>query len=73
MNREYDVFELLPDGAPVWRDHVHGLQNAHQRLAEISKTTKNECFVIHIPTKEIVARVNLMAGGETTDGEDLEK
>ena len=68
MNREYDVFELLADGAPVWRDHVHGLENARQKLAEISKTTTNECFVIHI------ARVNLMAGGtETTDGEDLEK
>lgn len=56
MNRDYDLFEKLPDGSDLWRRHVHGLLEAHQEVVEMSKTTKNDCFAMHLKTKEIIAR-----------------
>ena len=58
MNREYDLFERLPDGLLVWRAVVSGLENARIRLQELAKLSNNEYFAIHTPTKEIVDRVN---------------
>lgn len=59
MEREYDIFEHYPDGFPVWRDHAAGLTNATLRLQQIAKRTPNECFAVHLPTREVVARVNV--------------
>jgi hypothetical protein len=59
VNRDYDLFEKLPDGAPVWRQHVVDLLNAREMLKGIASTTLNECFAIHLPSKEIVARLNV--------------
>ena len=36
-----------------------GLTSARQQLQELAGTTRNECFVVHLPTKEVVARLNL--------------
>ena len=58
MNREYDLFEKLPDGSELWRRHVHGLLEARGELVELSRTTKNDCFAMHLKTKEIVARAH---------------
>jgi hypothetical protein len=65
MDREYDLFEKLPNGSPRWHAHVLGLETARRRLAEIAKDTRNECFAIHLPTKEIVLRVNVRRSVET--------
>ena len=59
MDRDYDLFEKLPNGAPMWRGHSSGLQQARQQLFQLGKSLKNECFAMHLPTKEIVARVNV--------------
>jgi hypothetical protein len=48
VNREYDLFEKLSDGAPVRRQHVAGLLNAYEMLGAIASTTRNECFC-HVP------------------------
>lgn len=59
MEREYEMFELLPDGSPVWRAHASGLREVRMKLEQIGKSTTNECFAIYLSTKEIVARVNV--------------
>lgn len=59
MEREYDLFEQLPHGEPVWRGHAVGLPSTRQQLLEITRSTRNECFIMHLPTKEIVARLNV--------------
>jgi hypothetical protein len=64
VDREYDLFERLADGAPTWRGGALGLVEVRQKLLRLSKLTQNECFAIHLPTKEIVARVNV----QTIDG-----
>src|ERR1700746_784282 len=63
MNREYDLFERLRDDSVLWRGHVSGLESARLKLTEIVKETENECFVMHLPTKEIVIRMNLTQNG----------
>jgi hypothetical protein len=59
MEREYDVFGRLPNGSPMWRGHASGLHDVRQQLQPIARETKNECFAMYIPTKEIVARLNI--------------
>jgi hypothetical protein len=58
MKRDYDLFEQLPDGGRLWRRRVQGLLEAQRELVELSKTTKNDCFAMHLRTKEIVARAH---------------
>jgi len=58
MNRDYDIFEKLPDGSPLWRQCVQGLENARSTLNLLAAQSQNEFFAIHSPTHEIVIRVN---------------
>jgi hypothetical protein len=59
MQRNYDLFELLSDGSPIWRACAAGLAEVRRKLADFAATTVNECYAMHVPTKEIVARVNI--------------
>jgi hypothetical protein len=59
LNREYDIFERLPDGTDLWKDYVQGLEQARLKLQELAAQSKNEHYAIHTPTKEIAARVNI--------------
>jgi hypothetical protein len=59
LNREYDIFERLPDGKDLWKDYVVGLEETRRKLQEFAAKSKNEHYAIHTPTKEIVARVNV--------------
>jgi hypothetical protein len=61
MEREYELFELPVDGSPIWRGQASGLRDVRLKLQEIAKTTANECFAMYLPTKEIVARLNVGA------------
>jgi len=57
MNGVYDIFEKRDDG-DHWRASVQGFENIGPKIAEIGKQTHNECFAMHIFTREIVDRVN---------------
>jgi hypothetical protein len=57
--RDYDIFEKLPDGTVLWRVFVPGLQNALDKMQELSKLSANEFFTYHSPTKETVGRTNV--------------
>jgi len=59
MEREYDIFEEFPDGELMWHGHTVGLSGALRQIQELAGTTRNECFIVHLPTKEVVARVNV--------------
>jgi hypothetical protein len=58
MNREYDIFEKLPDGSMLWRTMVKGFENAVAGLAKLGNLSPNEHFAIHTPSNMVVARVN---------------
>lgn len=55
MDREYDLFEVFPDGALIWRDSVTGHENAIRRLRELVTVSDNEFRVMHIPTNTLIA------------------
>jgi hypothetical protein len=58
MDREYDLFEVLSDGAVLWRQMATGRDNAVRKLAELSKQTSHEIRVMHIPTNTLIASTN---------------
>jgi len=58
MDRNYDIFEILSEGSPIWRGAIHGRENALLRSQEIAKQTKNEVRVMHVPTKTVIATIN---------------
>lgn len=58
MDREYDIFEVYPNGEQLWSVCVTGLENARLKLAKLEKQSSNQFFATHTPTKEIVAQVN---------------
>lgn len=59
MDREFDLFEKLPDGSVLWKAVVPGFENALIRLQSLGSISSNEHFAIHTPTKTVVARVNV--------------
>lgn len=62
MNREYDIFEQLPDGGVVWRGFVIGIEAARTKLHVLADGSQHEFFAMHTPTREIVERVNTPKG-----------
>jgi hypothetical protein len=58
MDREYDLFEELPDGSVLWRAVVPGLENALAKLQELGRLSPNGHFAMHTATKTVVGRVN---------------
>jgi hypothetical protein len=55
MNREYDLFEVLSDGAVLWRQMAAGRKNALRKLGELSKRTSNEVRVMHVLSNTVIA------------------
>jgi hypothetical protein len=47
-NRDYFVFEKLPDGSAVWRDWVLGMENVEMRLQELARTSNNKFFALNL-------------------------
>jgi hypothetical protein len=47
-NRDYDIFEQLPDGANVWRTCVVGMQNVELKLRELARESNNKFFAINL-------------------------
>jgi hypothetical protein len=58
MERDYDLFEVLPDGTPMWREAVTGHEAAIRKLQELSARTTNEVRVMHLPTNTLIATMN---------------
>jgi hypothetical protein len=57
MDLQYDIFEKLPDGFE-WRLMVFGHDEAISALEELAAKTRNECCLMHLPTKKVVATMN---------------
>lgn len=57
-DRDYDLFERLPDGGVLWRDRINGQTAAVAKLDELAANSPNEVFAIHLRSKEIVATRN---------------
>jgi hypothetical protein len=58
LDREYDLFEALPDGSFLWRGTISGHQAAIQKLRELGAAASNELRLIHLPTQTVIATIN---------------
>jgi hypothetical protein len=58
MERDYDIFERLPDASARCLVRVHGTLHVRTVLEARGKQTTNECFAMNIRTREVIARVN---------------
>jgi len=58
MDREYDIFEKYANGQVVWRMVVKGRDQSLEALRRLAKTSSNELFAMHLPTKEIIRTLN---------------
>jgi len=65
MNREYDIFEILPDDASMWRGIVRGLEEARWSVNRLARNSTNEFLAVHTPTKEVVARAGASSHGQS--------
>ena len=61
MDRHYDLFEILPDGSPIWRRAVAGHENAIQQLRELAQQTNNEVRIMHLSSNTVIAVLNTPA------------
>jgi hypothetical protein len=59
MERDYEIFERLPDASVRCLGRVHGTLHVWQVLEARGKQTTNECFAMNTRTREITARVNV--------------
>jgi hypothetical protein len=59
VDRNYDLFEILPDGSPIWRCTVAGHETAVQRLRELARQTDNEVRIMHLSSNTVIAVLNV--------------
>ena len=55
MDSAYDIFEIMPDGAPTWKCCVQGRDAALKELASQLLRSKNEIRVVHLSTGLVIA------------------
>ena len=67
MDREYDLFEIFPDGSAMWRNTIRGHEEAIKQLRELSTKTANEVRLVHLPTQTLIAALNTPSDGKPTD------
>jgi hypothetical protein len=58
MNKDYDIFEKLPDASVRCLTRVHGTLHVPKVLEQWGKQTTNECYAMNVRSREIIARVN---------------
>jgi hypothetical protein len=51
-NRDYDVFEELPDGSTIWRDCAFGMGNVELKLRELARESNNKFFALYLQDRD---------------------
>jgi hypothetical protein len=54
MRRNYDIFEILPDGSREWRSQIQGQFESRRKLHELAEHSKNKFLAIESQTNEIL-------------------
>ena len=55
MERTYDIFEILADGSPIWKQSVSGHEPALARMRELAAESPNEFRMMHLATNSVAA------------------
>jgi hypothetical protein len=65
MERTYDIFEVLPDKALLWRECVSQHEAALARMRALAESSTNGFVLIHLATNAVVA---VLEGKQTPGG-----
>ena len=57
MDRTYDIFEKMSDGAVMWCVAVSGHDAAIRKLKEMAAQSHNEFELRHVATNSVVATI----------------
>jgi hypothetical protein len=68
-NRDYDIFEELPDGSTVWRACVFGMENVELKFRELAHETSNRVFAISLLDRSIP----IIRSSKSTSRKDLRR
>jgi hypothetical protein len=60
-NRDYDVFEQLPDGSVVWRACVIGMANVEQKLQELAKDSNGRFFALNLQDRKPITALGTIS------------
>jgi hypothetical protein len=55
MERDYDIFEILPDGSPMWREAIHGHEAAIRKMKELAARSPNAFELMYLPDRTVIA------------------
>jgi hypothetical protein len=69
LDRDYDIYEKLPDSSVRFLIRVHGTRHVPSILKARGEKTTNECFAKNIRTGEIIGRVNDKAPRRVTSSD----
>lgn len=58
MDRDYDLFQVLPDGTMLWRGTVAGHAAAMDKLEQLALSESCEFQLVHLPDKTVIATMN---------------
>ena len=58
MNREYDLFEKLPDGYLVRRAVLAGRESGMKKLQELARLSENEFLLMDVSAHSVIASMN---------------
>lgn len=58
MDRQYDLFQVLPDGTLLWREAVVGHRAAIEKLEHLALLESCEFQLLHLPEKTVIATTN---------------
>jgi|HubBroStandDraft_4_1064222.scaffolds.fasta_scaffold874493_1 hypothetical protein len=53
LNRDYFVFEKLPDGSALWRDWVLGMENVELKLQELARESNHKFFALNLLDRSV--------------------
>ena len=59
VERAYEIFEVLQNGKLIRNAAIGGQEDPLRTLCEVAKTSSNEFRLIHLPTKAIIAAVDV--------------
>ena len=57
MMRNFDIFEIFPDGSMIWRACVFGRYETRRKLQELAERSPNEFVAIDIHAGEPVPAI----------------
>jgi hypothetical protein len=58
VERTYDIFEKMKDGAMVWRAVIPGREAAMRKLQEMAGRSANEFQLKHLASDTLIATMN---------------